>query len=479
MNLNDLPVASVGTGPFAGASDAAALLALQATALQHARREAAGLAVVSALALRLDCCRVTLALRDAAQPLGTARVVAVSHGARIDERQQAVQALAAAADEAIDQGAAVEVPAAPDAAAGIRLAHAALARGPDVAAVLGVPFDAHGASGALLFERRSPFTDADRTLACDAALFVGPLLLLQARADAPLAERLQSWFRGGSRAADGRLPAPRRQRLALGLALCGAALLALCWPGTWHVVAPARVEGLGQRVIPAPADGFLQTVRVRPGETVKAGQVLATLDDREPALEVERADAERAQVDRQYRDALTREDAAAAVVAGARLAQAEARHALALRRLERTRLVAPFDGVLLGGDLGPSIGRPVQRGQELMIVAPAQGWRIVAEVDEHDILAVRPGQPARVLFATVGGRAEAFTLDRVAPVAQVQDGRNVFEAEGRLTGSDVAPGLRPGLRGVARIEAGERAPILVWAERARHALRRLLWAWLA
>jgi hypothetical protein len=32
---------------------------------------------------------------------------------------------------------------------------------------------------------------------------------------------------------------------------------------------------------------------------------------------------------------------------------------------------------------------------------------------------------------------------------------------------------------VVRIEAGERAPLLVWAERAGHALRRLLWAWLA
>ena len=42
---------------------------------------------------------------------------------------------------------------------------------------------------------------------------------------------------------------------------------------------------------------------------------------------------------------------------------------------------APFDGVLISGDLGPAIGLPVQRGQALMTVAPAQGWRIVAEVD--------------------------------------------------------------------------------------------------
>ena len=52
---------------------------------------------------------------------------------------------------------------------------------------------------------------------------------------------------------------------------------------------------------------------------------------------------------------------------------------LALRRLEHTRLVAPFDGVLIGGDLGSSLGMAVQRGQELMIVAPDRGWRLVAD----------------------------------------------------------------------------------------------------
>lgn len=102
MNLTDLPVAHAACGPAGGVPGAALLLELQAVALRHARGDAAALAVVSALSARLDCSRVSLALRDVAQPLGPARVAAVSHGARIDERQQAVRALAGAADEAID-----------------------------------------------------------------------------------------------------------------------------------------------------------------------------------------------------------------------------------------------------------------------------------------------------------------------------------------------------------------------------------------
>jgi RND family efflux transporter MFP subunit len=261
--------------------------------------------------------------------------------------------------------------------------------------------------------------------------------------------------------------------LVLAVGLAAAAL----WPSTHHVVAQARLEGHGQRVIPAPMDGFLQSVAVRPGAEVKAGQVLATLDDREASLEADRTAAERAQTERQYTDALTREDAAAAEIARARFEQAKAQDDLAKARLTRSRLLAPFDGVLISGDLAASVGSPVKRGQELMVVAPTQAWRVVAEVDESDVTLVKPGQKARLLLAAISGSSAEFVVDRLSPVAQPLEGRNVFEAEGRIEAGQ--PGLRPGLRGIVRIEAGDRPPLLVWWERGSNLMRRVLWIVLA
>ena len=43
--------------------------------------------------------------------------------------------------------------------------------------------------------------------------------------------------------------------------------------------ASARLEGAVQRVLSASEDGFLREVHVRPGDLVKAGQVLAELSD--------------------------------------------------------------------------------------------------------------------------------------------------------------------------------------------------------
>ncbi|MBL8327949.1 MAG: HlyD family efflux transporter periplasmic adaptor subunit [Rubrivivax sp.] len=450
------------------------MLELQALALREPRFDSAATAVLAALALRLGCVRVSLAVRRGAR--SSARILATSDGIDSDSRLEAMRTLADAADEAMDRSDLCEAPPPPQGAAIAAVAHAALLQVDGVAGVLGMAFDAEpGLRAALILELRRPPGEAARGLARDAALFVGPILLMKAQLDAPLWERVDHWMRPHDRKTGRRALAPLT---VLGLAAVIGLASAGLWPSTHHVVAQARIEGLGQRIIPAPMDGFLQSVAVRPGAPVKAGQVLAQLDDRETALQSERTAAERQQTERQYLDALTREDAAATEIARARFEQAKAADELSQARQARSRLVAPFDGVLISGDLASQLGSPVKRGQELMVVAPSQAWRVVAEVDEHDVTLVAPGQSARLLLAALAEPTAAFTISRISPVAQPVDGRNVFEAEGRIEAVDGAQ-LRPGLQGIVRIEAGERAPLAVWWQRAVLQLRRLAWTFMA
>ena len=55
-------------------------------------------------------------------------------------------------------------------------------------------------------------------------------------------------------------------------------------------------------------------------------------------------------------------------------------------------MTAPFDGIIVSGDLSQSLGSPVERGQVLFEVAPLDGYRIVLRVDERDIPYVALGQ---------------------------------------------------------------------------------------
>lgn len=444
-------------------SRSAAVVALQARALAHEQPQAAALAVLNELALQLGCERVALALG----PARALRVVAVSHAADLRRQQNLVKLLASAMSEAIEQRTAIVHPLPAGASPTITLAHDALAQANGQASIFTMPIVVRRELlGALLFERRGGFDALTLQAAKDAALFVGPLLALQARAHAPVLGRLTR--------ASARPRGLTPWRLAL---LVGAGLLALAalWPVQHQVVAPARIEGAVQRVISAPADGFIASVAVRPGDRVALGQALLTLDPRDLMLERDKWAAEMAQLDKQYRDALSRDEAAPIMVARARLEQAQSQYELALRQLERAQLRAPMAGVVIAGDLSQSLGLPVRRGQELLTIAPDRRWRVVAEVDEQDVAALRVGQDARVLFAAWGAEPLSFQVQHIAAIATAIERRNVFEVEGRLGDSAAAADLRPGQRGVVRITVGRRLQGALWWAQARDALRRLSW----
>ncbi len=342
-------------------SRSAAVLAVQAHALAQSSFEAAAAAVVNQLAQMLPCERVSLGLYVG----GRLRIVAVSGAADVREKHNAVRRIAAAMAEALDQRLAIVHPLPGGASPAITLAHQDLAQSNGHAALYTVPVATrHELLGALLFERRGGFDTAALEAAKDAAMFAGPLLALKQRADDRVGHRVAQALRpsaqrpfGGARFSVA--------RAAIAATLIGVAALALV-PSTQRVVAPARVEGAVQQVIAAPVDGFVGAVQVRPGETVKAGQVLMSLDTRELALDRDKWAAEMAQLDKQYREALSKDEAAPIMIARAKLEQAQSQHELAVQQLERSTLRAPIDGVVLSGDFTQAIGMPLKRGQELL-----------------------------------------------------------------------------------------------------------------
>jgi len=446
------------------------ILMLQARALAPEQSAAAALAVCTELALLANCARVSIGFRSP----GRMHVAAISGVTDIRQRQNLIRLMVAAMDEAADQRSPVVHPQPRGAAPLITLAQGELARVGGHLAILAVPILSRERTlGALLFERDTPFDERATQLARDAALLVGPLLEVRHRLDAPIAQRaarlVSNWWHP-----EGRHARRRRRFVRPTVVAAGAAILALAAivPIPERVVAPARIEGSIQRVVAAPVDGFVQVVEVRPGEAVREGQLLLTLDDRDLHLERERARSEIAQLDKAYGEALTQDDAARIAMARARLDQARAQFALAEEQLSRSQLRAPFDGIVISGDLVQSIGMPVKRGEELMTIAPDQDFRAVIEADEQDIAGLAVGQSAQILFAAWTGAPVTVTIDRIAPIATVIGDRNVFELEAPV---DAMEALRPGLRGVARVEVGRRSWVAIQYDRIARWGRRTAW----
>lgn len=456
--------------PAPAGDDSARVLQLQDTFLRHDTLADGALAMLSALAPLLGCDRVMLGATDGAR----VEVLAVSNSAEFKGEQDLLRFAAAAMQEAIDQGQRIVYPAPPGAPAWIVHAHAELRTRSGLAAA-SVPL-VHGgrAVGALLAEWRgtTPPPDAAVALLGSVAAMLGPLVVLRRRAERSWPARTADVLHAGwQRIARRNDPLPK----LLAVSVVAAAIAAVAWPIPYHVGAPARIEGAVQRVVAAPIDGYLNKTHVRPGDSVRAGDLLVELADQDLLLEKRRWEGALAQHENGVAASLARADRAQFVVAQGKAGEARAQLDLVRQQLARTRLVAPIDGVVIKGDLSQTLGAPVQRGDALLTVAPAERHRLVIDVDERDIADVRVGQRGQLALAARPGDTLGFVVERVTPVATVRDGRNTFAVEARLQVAE--PLLRPGLEGVAKIAAGEQSAAWIWSHRAVDWLRLALWSW--
>ena len=450
--------------------DAARVLQLQDTLLRQPSLAEGALALLTELAPLLGCDRAVLGVvaDDAIE------LLALSNSAEFHAEQDLLRQMAAAMQEAVDQGARVAFPPEATAPSRIVLAHVAL-QARTGQAVASVPLVHAGrAVGALQAQwRGNTAPDAAALALLDSvACMLGPLVVLSRRAERSWRERSAELARAGwqriTRRGD---PLPK----AVAIGTVAALAAAMFWPLTWHVGAPARIEGAVQRVVAAPMDGYLHKSHVRPGDSVQAGALLAELADQDLLLEQRRWEGVLAQQENGFAAALARADRAQFVITQGKAGEARAQLDLVRQQLARTRLVAPIDGIVIKGDLSQALGAPVQRGDALLTLAPAERFRLVVDVDERDIASVRVGQHGELALAALTGETLAFVVEHVTPVATVREGRNAFAVEARLL--KAAPLLRPGLEGVAKIEAGERTAAWMLSHRAVDWLRLALWSW--
>lgn len=473
----------------AAASEAAvALLTCLRSALGGADWHHSAAEVVSDISQRLKCLRVSLGWVVA----GQLRIVALSDGVVLAEGV-AIPELNQAMLEAVHQHATLNWPQTSRNAVRITLAHQALFKAQGLAGVISVPLAYKGqVIGVITCERSVPSDPLQLTARSDivrgafeprevrwleqAAEVLAPLCHLRYQLDRPWAERA----RASAAMLYHRLKDPTEQRLRLSaIVLGGVVVFGLVYPMPHRVSATARLEGAVQRVMSAAQDGYLREVHVRPGDVVKSGQLLAELSDDDLQSARRGRLAEVAQQENAFAEAFARGDRGQAAMAQTKVSEAKAQLALVEQQLTRVRLVAPFDGVVIKGDLRQQLGAPVKRGDPLLTLAPGLDWRVVMEVSESDVASLKRGQAASLRLAAMPGQPIALVLERITPVAlSTADGVR-YEVEARPAGQGAGlAGLRPGLEGVAKVELRDQPLIQRWAVQGWRWLRMAVWTWL-
>jgi hypothetical protein len=459
------------------AGDQSKLLERAATSLdylqvaqQHRRLEAAAIAVVNEIATRCGAERVSLGIEEA----GNLRLRAISRTAWFDRRSRLVESIESAMEECIDQEAAIVLPPVQGTPARVQIALGELAAQANSPAALSVPLLSRGRPiGALVIER-SAALDAHTRLSCEmAGELLGPVF-------EALAER-ERWFSG--RIADvasswrDKLLGPRHPTVKLATLLILAVVLYLgLADGEFRVSARTSIEGSVQRAVVAPFEGYIAEANARAGDRVSSGQLLARLEDRDVELERVRWASEREQSELKYREALGKHDRVASRILAAQRERAQAQLSLAEDKQARTRLVAPFDGIVVSGDLSQLLGSPVEQGKVLFELAPLGTYRVILKVDERDIAHVAPGQRGELSLTGVSSLTLPFKVSAVTSVSSPEEGRNVFRVEADL--ENAPPMLRPGMEGVGKIAAGERRLIWIWTRPFIDWARITFWSWM-
>ena len=447
------------------------VLELIATSLQHERFQAAATAVVTELAATFGCERVAIGFMKGRH----IQVRALSHSAAFAKKANLIRAIEASMDEACDQLATVNYPARAGGPFQVTRAHAELRELHGTGAVCTVPLTA-GAHvlGALVLElpAGSEFDPRTVELCEHAALLVGPVLDVKRREDRWLARKAADSLATHLR----HLVGPRH--VALKLWVLGAVLLVAFFAlveGDYMITADASLEGKVQRAVTASLQGYVAEARARAGDVVKKGDLLAAMDDRDLRLERQKLVGQGAQQESERRQAIAEGNRARAGILMAQQGQVRAQMELVDEQLVRTRILAPFDAVVVKGDLSQSLGAAIERGNVLFELAPLDTYRIIMKVDERDITTVAVGQTGRLALTSMPNREIPLVVDKITPVSVIDQGRNFFRVEAVAKGE--IDKLRPGMEGVGKIQIERRTLFWIWTHKLTHWVRMWVWSW--
>jgi membrane fusion protein, multidrug efflux system len=238
-------------------------------------------------------------------------------------------------------------------------------------------------------------------------------------------------------------------------------------------VAEAVVEAVRQSTIAAQVPARVVEIRVRAGDTVKAGQILVRLDPRSAAdqvvasqaqvaaaqaqLDAARKDFERNQrlFGKQYISQAAMDQAEAQYKAAQAQSKAMiAQAGVASTQSSFTTLVAPYAGVVAG--VSAERGDMASPGVPLLTLYDPTELRVVATVPETYVSQFAAGQPVRIELA--GGDADSRIVDATASVVLPTSDPSTHTRQVRLALPPNPQGLAPGTFARARFPLATPGP---------------------
>ena len=225
--------------------------------------------------------------------------------------------------------------------------------------------------------------------------------------------------------------------------------------------------------ISAPYDGLVVDLKVKEGEEVKKDTLLLTLDKNELRLKANESSSDIVRYDEEAQKARGNGALADMKIAFSKKQEAVSSLQRANYYLAKADIKAPYDGIIIEADKKKLVGAPVSKGDIVLKIAKIGSLYLKIKVPEKDIDDLR--HVGEFLFLSKPDIVYKIEIDKMMPIAEVDKNEgNVFILKAYINHQD-EKWWRPGMSGVAKIDAGERTLFWIATHRITDFIRMNLW----
>ena len=253
------------------------------------------------------------------------------------------------------------------------------------------------------------------------------------------------------------------------------ALLFICFvPVAHRVEGPLIIRTNSMAYVTSPLSGHIESVLVGVGDKVDSAQTLMELDRNELLLKQAATEAEMNKFEREIEKAQARMELADMRIAEAQFEQSQAQLKIIERQLELSAIKAPFRGVIVDGDQKERIGSPVKQGDMMFKISRVDSFYVEIEVPESDIQQMSNMLKGEIALTSKPHETLPMEVSLIEPSAVSKTEGNVFIVQAKL--KEQAPEWwRPGMTGVAKIDAGEKTLLWIFTHKTMDFLRLQFW----
>lgn len=261
--------------------------------------------------------------------------------------------------------------------------------------------------------------------------------------------------KGGGSGLKGFLFPPRLKFSAL--LLCAALIMAL--PVRMSVTAPAEVVARNPLVVSVPFDGILESVAVKPNQVVKKGDVLATMDgtalrnkSETVGQELLTADAALARTEREALKDPARLSELNVLKAHREAKEADKKYADEL--LSKINITAGTDGVVIFSDANALRGKPVQAGEQIMLMSDPADSELLIRIPVDGMIALDQKMPVNYFLNVSPLGSQTAEIESIGYQASPDhDGLLTYKVRARFQQTEQHPRL--GSTGAAKAYGDE------------------------